>query len=253
MKTPQATQKKCSLMKRIMSLSDRATLRGKPILIIVTKEAPTNKDAPGTRSMLIAARGAHKKGAYVYVTSLQGLKQQLLPFQSPETYPAAFLYDAKRMLIDTSYDATGVSRLTISPANVVPNKSNRNNMTNTRIATQIYALVQSKNPPSKRRRKMILLVRGIVPGTDRSLNAFRRIVRLARRRKRAQVAIAEVTTAEAPSSLRSAIQKTGGNPFAVVLDLQQISMHDYLPTLQGIFETPQQLANLRYHYARTKL
>jgi len=207
--------------------------------------------------MLQAARLFKNRGVRVAITSFRGLQKKLLPFTLPTRYPFALLYSTRDTLLKSTADPEELRGFAAELANNNNNNNTNNNNTNvlntSRIASEVYTVVQSRTPRSAHRRKMILLVRGVVGARSRSLAAFRRLIRLAKRRRKAALATAEVSPIETPASLQSTVRRLGGRPFVVILDLQQITVHDYVPHFQGIYETARSLANLRYHFVRTRV
>lgn len=216
-------------------------------IVIVTRQEPADRPAAGTNAMLLAARHLKNQGVSVAVTSLRGLQKKLLPYTNPGKYPFALLYTARDTLLKATTNLANVA--VAAPSLKISNM----NVNSSKVETEMYTLIQARNPRSTHRRKMILLVRGIVTAGDRSLAAFRRLIRLAKRRRKSAIAVAEVSAVETPPSLQSVVTRMAGKPFAVVLDLQQFTLHNYVPHFQGIYETPRALANLKYHFLRTRI
>lgn len=199
-------------------------------IILVTKETRNDTDAPGTDDLRRIARRRADRIIRMSRNSFMAASMYYKPSEKralTRQLPFAMVYDGP----DMTYVANTVRPPTIAEA--------------------VYAMVATRLPPSKSRKKMVVLVTGSVSTYVRE---FRRLLQAMRETKRAQVAVAHMTTRDAPSALRRAIHTARGQAFVVLLDLRQRpTLNEYVPTLEGIYYDPVDLGALKYHYKSSRL
>lgn len=205
----------------------------KPLLVFVTRRATGDSNAVGTNVFQRYVQlAASTKSMNVKKLAANQVPQLRLPYKTPNIFPHALLYSANAKL----------QRVVTNPRDLRPPSQ---------WVKNAYAIAQSSSNPSKKRKRMVLLV------TDRTraskISEFRGYLRQIRNKEKEHIVVAEVQPSVAVKykSLVPLLKKARGRPFAIIAVLSQLkSKYNYIPMKPEIVDKPR---NLKIFFPYLKL